>query len=285
MPHSLVLNLTPRSPIYPNFLDGRHLHALFLTLVSSVDRELGDRLHAQQQQKAFTLSPLQVDRQRWPRQPHGSSARQDLELIWKHQQLIPAGTPCWWRISLLDEMLFGHLAELWLNLNPEQPWHLGTADLSITRVLGTPQPGQPWAGSCSYQELYHQASDRQRDLSLVFATPTAFRQGSFDSALPTRDCVFQSLLSKWERYSPWPVDGDAILSLFPSNFDIRAELIADSRSKFIGCVGSVTYKILGDVSPESIRQLNALADFALYAGVGRKTPMGQGMVRRRQATR
>jgi CRISPR-associated protein Csc1 len=31
MPYSLVLNLTPRSPIYPNFLTGRHLHALFLT--------------------------------------------------------------------------------------------------------------------------------------------------------------------------------------------------------------------------------------------------------------
>ncbi|WP_287699217.1 hypothetical protein, partial [Microcystis sp. M046S2] len=24
MPYSLVLNLTPRSPIYPNFLTGRH---------------------------------------------------------------------------------------------------------------------------------------------------------------------------------------------------------------------------------------------------------------------
>jgi CRISPR-associated protein Csc1 len=31
MPYSLVLNLTSRSPIYPNFLTGRHLHALFLT--------------------------------------------------------------------------------------------------------------------------------------------------------------------------------------------------------------------------------------------------------------
>lgn len=37
MPHSLVLNLLPQSPISPQFLTGRHLHALFLTLVSSVD--------------------------------------------------------------------------------------------------------------------------------------------------------------------------------------------------------------------------------------------------------
>lgn len=32
MPHSLVLNLLPKSPISLHFLTGRHLHALFLTL-------------------------------------------------------------------------------------------------------------------------------------------------------------------------------------------------------------------------------------------------------------
>lgn len=42
----------------------------------------------------------------------------------------------------------------------------------------------------------------------------------------------------------------------------------------------VTYKIIGEVEPEVIKQVNAIADFALYAGVGRKTPMGMGMVRR-----
>ena len=60
MPHSLVLNLLPQSPIFPQFLTGRHLHALFLTLVSSVDKKLGDRLHESTADKAFTLSPLQV---------------------------------------------------------------------------------------------------------------------------------------------------------------------------------------------------------------------------------
>ncbi|MFM5891540.1 MAG: CRISPR-associated endoribonuclease Cas6, partial [Dolichospermum sp.] len=56
MPHSLILNITPQSPIYPNFLTGRHYHALFLNLVSSVDRKLGDRLHESNADKAFTLS-------------------------------------------------------------------------------------------------------------------------------------------------------------------------------------------------------------------------------------
>ncbi|MEB3150074.1 MAG: CRISPR-associated endoribonuclease Cas6, partial [Sphaerospermopsis sp.] len=60
MPHSLILNITPQSPIYPNFLSGRHYHALFLNLVSSVDRKLGDYLHESNADKAFTLSPLQI---------------------------------------------------------------------------------------------------------------------------------------------------------------------------------------------------------------------------------
>jgi CRISPR-associated endoribonuclease Cas6 len=84
MPHSLVLNFVPASPIPTGYLTGKHLHALFLTLVSSVDRELGDRLHEQKTEKAFTLSPLQI------------SQKPSHELLWEHCQEIPAGKPCWW---------------------------------------------------------------------------------------------------------------------------------------------------------------------------------------------
>jgi CRISPR-associated endoribonuclease Cas6 len=45
-------------------------------------------------------------------------------------------------------------------------------------------------------------------------------------------------------------------------------------------VGEVSYRILGNVDALTIKQINVLADFALYCGVGRKTPMGMGMVRR-----
>ena len=60
MPHSLVLNLLPASPIPPGFTTGKHLHALFLSLVSSVDVEIGNQLHANRGNKPFTLSPLQI---------------------------------------------------------------------------------------------------------------------------------------------------------------------------------------------------------------------------------
>lgn len=271
MPHSLVLNILPQSPIPAHFLTGRHLHALFLNLVSSVDRTLGDYLHDATADKAFTLSPLQSSRGRGNR---------DRILQWEHKAAIPAGTACWWRVSLLDDSLFGKLTQLWLNLNPEHPWHLGPADLYITSVLGTPQSTQPWANAVSYAQLYEEASDRDRSISLSFATPTAFRQGQFDMALPTRECVFNSLLNRWNKYSSIPFDRISLEAIFPSFVDIRTEILADSRSKFIGIVGNVTYRLLGDIDAAGIKQINALADFALYCGVGRKTTMGMGMLRK-----
>ncbi|MFN6476023.1 CRISPR-associated endoribonuclease Cas6 [Nostoc sp. DedQUE07] len=273
MPHSLVLNLLPQSPIPPQYLTGRHLHALFLTLVSSVDSTLGDRLHDSTADKAFTLSPLQINSSLLK---GGKGAK----LQYSHQQPIPAGTPCWWRISLLDDTLFGKLTQLWLNLNPNRPWHLGPADLYITSIQGTPQSIQPWANASTYAQLYEEASDRNSSINLSFSTPTAFRQGQYDTTLPTRESVFNSLLSRWNKYSGIEFTQIAIESIFPSFVNIHTEILADSRSKFIGIIGEVNYKILGEIEPIQIKQINALADFALYSGVGRKTTMGMGMTRR-----
>ncbi|TBR58767.1 CRISPR-associated endoribonuclease Cas6 [Westiellopsis prolifica IICB1] len=282
MPHSLVLNLIPQSPIYPNYLTGRHYHALFLNLVSSVDKKLGDLLHDSSADKAFTLSPLQVQTSYTS---NGSGKRGHLShknyiLQWEQNKPISPGTPCWWRISLLDDTLFSQLTPLWLNINPEHAWHLGSADLYITSILGTPQSTQPWANACTYQQLYEQASESDRTISLTFSTPTAFRQGKYDTTLPTRECVFNSLLARWNKYSGVEFDNISLDAIFPSFVNIHTEILADSRSKFIGIIGEVNYRILGEIEPIIIKQMNTLADFALYAGVGRKTTMGMGMTRR-----
>ncbi len=204
----------------------------------------------------------------------------DSILQWEHTKPISAGTPCWWRISLLDDTLFGKLTQLWLNLNPQHPWHLGPADLHLTSILGTPQSTQPWANAISYAQLYEQSSDSNRQIDFSFCTPTASRQRQYDCALPTRELVFNSLIKRWNQYSGIELSKTLVEPIFPSYFDIRTEIVADSRSKFIGCVGAMNFRILGDVEPLVIKQINALADFALYSGVGRKTTMGMGMMRR-----
>jgi CRISPR-associated endoribonuclease Cas6 len=276
MPHSLIINFIPRTPISPNYSTGKHFHALFLNLVSSVDRDLGDRLHEQKTDKAFTVSPLQTNKHQ---SQYGKMVIRPV-LQYQHNKTIPANVPCWWRISLLDDKLFANLSKLWLNLNPSQSWHLGAADLQITSVLGTPQSNQPWANFIPYSQLYDQASDRERQISFNFYTPTVFRQGKYDSALPTRECIFNSLLSRWHRYSNIPFSDLNIDCLFPSLFALRTELMINPDGKCAGCVGTISYRLLGNVDPQTIKQINSLADFALYAGIGRKTTMGMGMVKR-----
>jgi CRISPR-associated endoribonuclease Cas6 len=232
---------------------------------------LADYLHSSNVDKAFTLSPLQIQRQHKQHQ-------HTLQLT--HQKSIAAGTPCWWRISLLDDTLFSKLTPLWLNLNPEHPWHLGSANLHITSIQGTPQSTQPWADACTYAQLYEQASDRDRTFNFTFATPVSFRQGGYDTVLPIKECVFKSLLSRWNKYSGIEISNIPIESLYPSAFNINTEVVSNYDSKFIGCVGGISYRMLGDVEPLAIKQINALADFALFAGLGRKTTMGMGMARR-----
>lgn len=271
MPHSLILNLTPASPMPVGYLSGRHLHALFLNLVSFVDRDLGTYLHDSKINKAFTLSPLQTKR-------YHSAKHYGLES--HHSKPIPPGTPCWWRITLLDDTLFSQLTGLWLNLNPDHPWHLGPADLFITSILGTPQSTHPWANACTYQQLYDRASETETVITLSFATPTCFRQGHYDSCLPTRESVFNSLLKRWNTYSNLPFETVNLESLYPSFVSLKTIIVPDSRSKFIGIVGEATYRSFGEVSPENLKQINTLADYALYCGIGRKTTMGMGMTRR-----
>lgn len=275
MPYSLILNLVPLSPIPKTHLSGRHLHALFLALVHSQSSELATTLHAQTTQKAFTLSLLQsnITTQQFPD-----------TLQWSYRKAIPAGSLCWWRITLLDDMLFSKLVSLWLDLDKQQQWHLGGSPIQVTRVIGTQQAGQPWASYLSYAQLYEQASDRNRKLPFRLCSPTNFRISDYDSCLPTRDRVFKSLLKRWNCYSGIPFPEDLIGSIYPSDMTLHSEIAIDSRSKFIGSVGNITFNILGDIFPSTIKQINTLASFSLYAGIGRKTPMGMGQTFYKQET-
>ena len=300
MPHSLVVNFMPKTPIYPEYLTGRHIHALFLTLVSSVDQELGDRLHQEKANKGFGLSPISVmgngSLVMGKRSMSNASNKPKIKSpnhqspITNHQfpinyhlpkSYIQSSTPCWWRITLLDEVLFSKLTGLWLNLNPDRLFHLGSADLYITSILGTPQSSQPWTNFATYQQIYDRASETERNITFHLATPTAFRQGKYDSPLPTRDNVFKSLCDRWNTYSEIQIPSEIIEPIFPSRFDIKTEVVTNyDKHHFIGCIGEIGYRILGEVEPEVVKQINALADFAMFAGIGRKTTMGMGMARR-----
>ena len=282
MPESLVINLVSESTIPFQYLRGHHLNRLFLTLVSAVDVELGRSLQTRKH-PAFTLSPLQI-----ASQPQPPSAR-NLKFLLPRQRLetsdfqyangsVPAGSHCWWRVSLLDDNLFAHISPRLAQAAARKPWYLGPAREHVTNFLPTNIP--EWSSHSSYQTLYEQASDTNRELTFQLVTPAVFRQGNFESPLPTRDAVFHSLRKCWNRYSGLVFAPDTITQITAKTFNLRTVALPMGRNQtIVGCLGELTFQISDTADPLIIKRINALTNFSRYCGIGQKTYLGLGMVR------
>ena len=100
---------------------------------------------------------------------------------------------------------------------------------------------------------------------------------------PQPELVFSSLLKRWNAFSELKIPEEHA-AYFPSikvsSYDLRTQLVHFSRYKIIGFKGEVEYELPGNASEGFRREVNALADFASYSGVGAKTAMGMGQVRR-----
>jgi CRISPR-associated endoribonuclease Cas6 len=287
MPQSLVLNLVPASKIPQKYLSSQYLYELFLKLVSLVDAELGQILRTDHQNKSYTLSPLQVSNQT---KSQGAiqnlrfllplSALNSSPLQYYHIEDVPAGTHCWWRISFLDDVLFGHLSREWEKQAHDIHCYLGPSKLHLINLVRYSQKYPDWASISTYQQIYEQASEHNREIYFQFLTPALFRQGAWDSPLPTREAIFQGLRKRWNRYSGLAFAPSIVNPIVPSQFDLNTVTFQDAQFKTIGCLGQLKFNILGEVDPLTLKRINTLADFTLYAGIGRKTNLGLGMVKR-----
>lgn len=287
MPQSFVINLVPEISIPQKYLTGQYFYDLFLRLVSSVDAELGQILQADSQNKSFTLGPLQISNtiqsQKGIRNLRFLPSRKPIgngPLQYQYQNDVPAGTHCWWRIVLLDDELFGHLSREWERNAPHLNIYLGPSKLQITNLLRNPQTNPNWVSRCNYQKIYEEASNQNREIHLQFLTPAIFRQGGFESTMPTSDAIFQSLRRQWNRYSGLAFAPSMVTPIIPGQFELKTVTLQDQHTKMMGCLGNVSFNILGEVDPLTIKRINTLADFTLYCGVGRKTNLGMGIVRR-----
>jgi CRISPR-associated endoribonuclease Cas6 len=122
-----------------------------------------------------------------------------------------------------------------------------------------------------------------KEIKLFFYTPTTFRQGDIDLPLPVPSLVFRGLLTRWNAFSPIsaPLLRETIdRRIALSSADIQTRMFFDGRSHIPGFVGEVTFRILRNTSHTEAQAIAALADFAFYAGIGRKTTHGMGLVRR-----
>lgn len=260
--YALVLRLRPARPAPLPEVRGDGAQALFLELVRRADPPLAERLHADAPCKPLTVAVL----------PTAGPRADAVEL----------------RFTLAAAELFAPVTHALLRQMAAAPLRVGGADLALTDVFGTPDH-HPWAGYGAFAAL-HAAARPAAQITLEFATPTAFAQGTRGDGrarlglLPLPETVFKSLARRWNELAPQlPLDLDALVEAardtLVSRYELATRQLSLGKGPQKGFVGSCTYEPPPD--PPQARALALLADAAFFLGVGTKTARGMGLCRRR----
>jgi CRISPR-associated endoribonuclease Cas6 len=274
MLYSIVLKLTPTRETTVRATMGHQAHAAFLRTMRESDPALAEVLHVPNPPaRPFTVSPLLgVGRAR--------DGKVRLSPEWDY----------FLRFTVLYPPIYERFMARFLRSEGRPVIHLGRALLLIKEILTTPG-SHPWASYISWNQLVAEARP-EPEITLAFSAPTAFGFGQKEwgkkvVVLPEPDLVFGSLARSWNNLAPPPLqwDRDALLTYVGEHVVVKrlrglgTQMLRFRRSPQIGFVGQVTYGLMAE--NEAARcQLNALADFAFYAGVGMKTTMGMGQTRR-----
>ena len=268
--HALLIHLQATQQAELPATQGHLAHAAFLALIDTVNPELAQKLHDFKGRKPFTLSPV------WGLK---SSAK-------KHHH-VNTGQQLRLRLTLLDIDLF-HAFMQKLLTPQNQTLRLGNAHFLITQVLGAPE-SSPWSGYATADTLMQNATQSKR-ITLQFASPTALGLGRTDSGKPRRETlpipryVWASLRGSWraftgqdipQTFEDW-VERNVVVSRIEN---WRTAMFRFNKGLQIGGLGQISYEALDD-TPAMLRHWNTLADFAFYSGVGIKTSMGMGVVRK-----
>jgi CRISPR-associated endoribonuclease Cas6 len=279
--YSTVLKLSPTSSGRVPTTQGRQVQGAFLNLIRTIDPDLSTALHVKDQRRPYTISPM-----RGVQQPHNGHFK------------IEAGRTLSLRCTLLTDQLFTTFTQYLLN-----PPHgrlpilqLGKLTLAITEMLTT-AGSDAWAGYTSLNDLlnrWQQPTKAACKISLEFGSGVVFSpsgnkddRGKFMEFFPSPEMFFGSVEARWRRLTGLssPTSNKALRdyareTIVVSAFDMKTVLSHYWGHPQIGGLGRITYELRDTHNREMVSFLNLLADFAFYSGVGAKTAMGMGQVRR-----
>lgn len=246
---------------------GRANYAATLARLHKADPALAAAVHGAGGPKPITCSGLL----------NAPAARQDTA--------IKAGAPYYVRITGLSPEVSAALEAVLLT-DPPRVWELDRHVFAVQEAV-CDAATNAWTGRTTYAGLAAQpglfAERLSRQVSLRFASPTAFKSSGLTVPIPLPGLVFGSLVDRWNAFSP--------IALSPDTRRFGEEMTAVSRYKLhsapvaqkdqglrIGGVGDVTYTALGG-DRYWLGVLHMLAGYALYSGVGVQTATGMGQTR------
>ena len=270
MPFSLLMCGYPTADAPMAAMQGPAVQGMFLHLIEMVDVDVNRRLHNDDKYRPYTVSPLGL-----------GDPGQHLYGNWLAREArVARGTPCYVRLTLLEDALFPTFARYFLeHVNPT--FRLGDTEFVVTDVMGENHARTLWNQYVTYAELIQRASAQQRKITLNFLTPTSFRRGNVDFPLPDPRLVFGSYHKRLSDFEPvtFLPDFEAQVEYYTgiAHLDkLRTDLVQTKKIPLVGFTGRVTYEIDRRAPAELILQMNLLADYAFFCGTGRKTAVGMG---------
>lgn len=266
---SFVVTLRPTVAATLGNATGKSLHGLFFSLLEQHDRALFEQVHAAHQLRPLTVSPLL-----------GEFTREGFR-----RRVSPAQVYLV-RYTTLSDDLFNALSKILLGkFIYRGKVTLDGVEFTVQDVAVEPDQSRGWGRLATPEEIWEHAST-QCDVSLRFSTPTAFNQRDLNLLFPVPRNVFHSYREKWNAFTQLPI-GDELIAWVEQNVAVEAHSLSTRMVWFSdfqkhGFVGWVRY-IAREANPARLKEMNALADFAFFAGTGIKTPMGMGQTRRAEA--
>jgi CRISPR-associated endoribonuclease Cas6 len=290
---------------------GRLAHAAFLNLIQAVDPALAETLHVSKQRKPFTVSPLQGLGQAREGQVKVKAGQE----VWLRFTLLGSELFATFTRFLLTpfplEDKRSRIEDRGLKIenrqasihHPRSTIHhlptlrLGELEFTISEVLTT-SGSHPWAGYVTLEQLQQalvttaKQGTRLHEIKIHFASPTVFSLGDNKDGLgkrmepfPTPKLFFSSLASIWREILPPSltiklleeyVEKTVVIGIY----DMRSCMYRFWKQPQIGAEGTVTYILRDRAHPQMTQLLNLLAELGFYSGVGAKTTMGMGQIRR-----
>ncbi len=226
----------------------------------------------------FTFSPLLSPQPVTPPEkdpgPHGSNARTG-----------PGERRAHLRVCWLDDAHLSSFRE-WAPGARTAPVSQegGKGRMRIEGALVRSTPAHRWSRHLSYAQLFTEASDSLRNITLKFCTPTLLHREGTPYPLPDPGVIFLQYLDLWNRFSGIPLHPGlrSILArdLLLVDFRLRSRPAREGGTPVTRFSGSASFRLRGRHPETALKGLNALADYAFFCGTGSDTDRGRGMTRR-----
>jgi CRISPR-associated endoribonuclease Cas6 len=303
--YALLFKLRPLAQGTLMPFSGELVHGAWMRWLRDTSPEIAHSLHESGKRRIFTCSSLQFPLSH-ERLLHAQKENTHLPLNEQQSYTL--------RMTLLRGDLFPLLYEIVMTMNQRHllkkrtEIQIGKQHFVLEALMSSPEDVSGWTGYSSYDELVSLAQ-RQRFLashafSLEFASLTTFHRllnadkkyTSYSAMFPSAHYIFPGLAKRWHELAPAElapvVQKDRIESyiaeegIIVDDYRLQTHHVHFTRHMQRGFIGTCRYLMRGpdeaptDHSPLTIRQqLQLLAWFAFYTGVGYKTTMGMGQTR------